>query len=326
MKHIFLKSSLVFIFFFMLIRPQEVFLGAKSGLMLWFNTVLPTLLPFVMISGLLIRTNAFSYMTMLFGPLLRRIFCISDAGSFAVLTGFLCGYPAGAKTTADLIRSGHITAQEGSYLLSFCNNTSFGFIMNFIFLTCLRRKDMLLPGILILTISPALASILFRRYYFHKYHLRTFASRPASGSSHTNVPFTLTMLDECLMSSLESVAGAGGYIMLFSVFISLLTSVLPEHPCGTAGSMLLFCIRAVFLPSLEITNGVLLLSKTFPDIMILFPAVCALSSFGGFCAAAQTGCMTQHTGLRLLPYIIEKLITAMVTSLLCVLYLSLYRS
>lgn len=67
MKHIFLKSSIVLIFFLMLIRPQEVFLGTKAGLLLWFETVLPTLLPFILISNLLIRTNAFSYLTFFWG-------------------------------------------------------------------------------------------------------------------------------------------------------------------------------------------------------------------------------------------------------------------
>ena len=49
----------------------------------------------------------------------------------------------------------------------------------------------------------------------------------------------------------------------------------------------------------------------------------ALTSFGGWCAAAQTRAMIQGTSLPFLPYIAEKLITALATSLLVWLFLYL---
>lgn len=310
MKPAVLKISLVLLFFCMLLRPETVFLGARSGLLLWFETVLPTLLPFILISNLLIHTNAFSYLTRLFGPIIRQLFGTSEEGSFAVLTGFLCGYPMGAKTTADLIRSGHITQAEGTYLLSFCNNTSIGFIMNYIFFNILQRKDLAIPGLFILLVSPVLASIFFRIFYYHKYHLRTFQSpKSQAGASHScSIKFDL--LDTCIMDSFETITNIGGYIIFFSILLSLLqeSSILP--PCAK-----------LFLPALEMTNGILLLTKMFPSSDFLFPAVCALTSFGGICAAAQTNCMIRDSGLRIVPYLIEKLITALVTSLLCLLYL-----
>ncbi len=310
MKPAVLKISLVLLFFCMLLRPETVFLGARSGLLLWFETVLPTLLPFILISNLLIHTNAFSYLTRLFGPIIRQLFGTSEEGSFAVLTGFLCGYPMGAKTTADLIRSGHITQAEGTYLLSFCNNTSIGFIMNYIFFNILQRKDLAVPGLFILLLSPVLASIFFRIFYYHKYHLRTFQSpKSQAGASHScSIKFDL--LDTCIMDSFETITNIGGYIIFFSILLALLqeSSILP--PCAK-----------LFLPALEMTNGILLLTKMFPSSDFLFPAVCALTSFGGICAAAQTNCMIRGSGLRIVPYLIEKLITALVTSLLCLLYL-----
>ena len=43
-------------------------------------------------------------------------------GSYALLLGLICGYPMGAKLTADLFREGKITKSEAQYLLTFCNN------------------------------------------------------------------------------------------------------------------------------------------------------------------------------------------------------------
>ena len=310
MKPAFLKISLVLLFFCMLLQPETVFLGARSGLLLWFETVLPTLLPFILISNLLIHTNAFTYLTRLFGPIIRKFLGTYEEGSFAVLTGFLCGYPMGAKTTADLIRSGHITQAEGTYLLSFCNNTSIGFIMNYIFFYILQRKDLAVPGLSILLLSPVLRSIFFRMFYYRKYHLRNFQSPNSQARAPRSCSIKFDLLDTCIMDSFETITNIGGYIILFSILLALLqeSSILPP------------CVK-LFLPALEITNGILLLTKMFPSSDFLFPAVCALTSFGGICAAAQTNCMIRGSGLRIVPYLIEKLITALVTSLLSLLYL-----
>ena len=47
----------------------------------------------------------------------------------------------------------------------------------------------------------------------------------------------------------------------------------------------------------------------------------ALTSFGGFCASAQTYSMIQGTGLRISAYLTEKLATAGVTSCMCAVFL-----
>ena len=95
--------SVILLFFIMLSFPQEVFDGASEGLLLWFQIVLPTLLPFIIISNILIQTNSISMLSRIFGPAFQKIFRISTDGSFVVLAGFLCGYPMGAKVTSDLI-------------------------------------------------------------------------------------------------------------------------------------------------------------------------------------------------------------------------------
>ena len=119
-------------FAFMLLFPKDVFNGASKGLLLWFHTVFPTLFPFLIITNLLMSTNCIRLIARLFGPLLNKIFRVSPNGSFAIIAGFLCGYPMGAKISADLTHTKQISPQEGAYLLSFCNNTSPVFIFNFV--------------------------------------------------------------------------------------------------------------------------------------------------------------------------------------------------
>ena len=96
--------------------------GCARGLDLWYTSVLPSLLPFMILSGLLVHTGLFHILNRAYAHVLKKIFHISESGCYVVLTGFLCGFPMGAKVTADLVKSGHISSEEGRYLLGFCNN------------------------------------------------------------------------------------------------------------------------------------------------------------------------------------------------------------
>jgi len=57
------------------------------------------------------------------------------------------------------------------------------------------------------------------------------------------------------------------------------------------------------------------------DFEISYILILFLTSFGGVCAIAQTSAMLTETKLSILSYTIEKLVTALVTSLLAFLYI-----
>ena len=155
MNQIMTGAAVVLIFIFMLLSPQEVFDGAADGLLLWFQIIIPTLFPFMLISNLLIESGGIRLIARVTGRFFTRIFGTSPYGSYAVLTGFLCGYPMGAKSAADLVKREKISPEEGRYLLSFCNNTSPVFIMNFIVWKTFGQQELLVPTLLILMGSAA---------------------------------------------------------------------------------------------------------------------------------------------------------------------------
>ena len=305
---------LILCFGVMLLFPSKVFTGAKAGLLLWFLTVLPTLFPFLLMSRLLLDSCACSFLNRLFAPLLCRLFCISSQGSFAVIVGFLCGYPMGAKATADLLKSKQITLSEASYLLAFCNNTSPAFLISYIILGCFHNSSLLLPSILILYGTPILLSFFFRAK--NPFFAKSCAENKSSFESSAQVTNTIDF-DACLTDSSESIIKIGGYIILFSILLNLL------HDFPIANPL----FRALFLPSLELTNGIALLSKTMSvpitaHSFSLFYSLCmGHAAFGGWCAIFQTGSMIAKSGLSLKSYILKKLVTALVTSLIAYLYI-----
>lgn len=300
----------VLLFTAMLFSPRKVFKGAEDGLLLWFQVVLPTLFPFMLISGLMMAGGGLAVISRVFGKTLGRIFAVSGSGAFAVLTGFLCGYPMGAKVTADLLRSDRITKNEGGYLLSFCNNTSPAFIINFVVWKTLDQDELLVPSLVIIFGVPVLMSFVFRGFYLRgEKHFRS----PVELSDFQNSRFNFSVLDDCLMDSVEAIVKVGGYIIIFSILISL---------CSSTDSL---PVMTLLLPSLEITNGVVMLRESITDPMLYYPLIIGLTSFGGFCSAAQTDCMLRDTGIPILPYLIQKLAAALAASLLAYLYVTLYQ-
>ena len=310
MKHFPAGIFVTALFAAMLIFPQAVFSGAEEGLLLWFQIIFPTLFPFLVVTSLLLSSGGLNLITRLFGGLFRRIFRVTQNGAFAVLAGFLCGYPMGAKVTADLLRAEKISDREARYLLSFCNNTSPVFIINFIVWKTFGNERLMLPTLLILIGSPVLMSFIFRRIYLKGRHP---FPEPSAALKEKKTRFDFSVLDSCMMNSFEAIVKVGGYIILFSVLLSLLEELSGQKSILMAAA-----------PALEVTNGILLLSSSVSDPGLRYAAVLGLTSFGGLCSAAQTKCMLERTGLSVIPYIIQKLTTAAAASLLSFIYLALF--
>lgn len=310
MKHFPAGIFVTALFAAMLIFPQAVFSGAEEGLLLWFQIIFPTLFPFLVVTSLLLSSGGLNLITRLFGGLFRRIFRVTQNGAFAVLAGFLCGYPMGAKVTADLLRAEKISDREARYLLSFCNNTSPVFIINFIVWKTFGDERLMLPTLLILIGSPVLMSFIFRRIYLKGRHP---FPEPSAALKEKKTRFDFSVLDSCMMNSFEAIVKVGGYIILFSVLLSLLEELSGQKSILMAAA-----------PALEVTNGILLLSSSVSDPGLRYAAVLGLTSFGGLCSAAQTQCMLEGTGLSVIPYIIQKLTTAAAASLLSFIYLALF--
>lgn len=310
MKQLLSGLPVLVLFLAMLFSPKAVFDGAESGLLLWFQVVFPTLFPFMLVSGLMLSGGGLAVISRIFGRLFSTLFATSPNGSFAVIAGFLCGYPMGAKVSADLVRSGRISRDEGAYLLSFCNNTSPIFIMNFIVWKTFDREELMIPTLLILIGVPAFLSLFFRRFY-----LKGRKKFPdLSDKKKNNVKLlNFEMLDSCLADSFESIVKVGLYIIFFSILIALPGKLSAGHP-----------LLAGILPTLEMTNGILMIHKAAPDLTVSYPLILGLTSFGGFCSAAQTKCMLKAASLPILPYIIQKLTAAAAASLLGIVYMHVF--
>ena len=113
----------------LLYAPSAAIAGVKAGLSVCTGTIIPALLPFLVLSGLVTALELPKLLSRIFAPLMRRLFRVPGVAAAPLLLGLTGGYPVGAAATAELVQRGDLSPEEGSRVLAFCNNTGPAFIV-----------------------------------------------------------------------------------------------------------------------------------------------------------------------------------------------------
>lgn len=287
---------------YMLLFPKKVLADSLAGLDLWFHTVLPSLLPFMILSNVLIGANVVSQLMRPFSGFFRHVLGLSPEGGYAWLLGLFCGFPMGARLTGDMYRQHRISREEAGYLLTFANQSSPMFLSTYVVLHGLGDSTMTLPVFVIFYASAFLTSLVFR------IRSRRFGLPPSKPKKEVPEQTSYgNLLDTSIMNGFEIITHLGGYIILFSILAGIVLQL--PAPLRTA---------APFLSGLtEITTGIHTISGTTLPLQVKFTAIVCCTAFGGFSTVAQTSCMLNGTGLSIFTYLKGKLVNAAVAGLLC---------
>ena len=311
MKQLLSYLSFTCFLLFLLLFPKTAAGYAKAGLMLWFNTLLPSMLPFMIFSSLLIKTGFLEKLLSFTRPFWKKAFGLTPLGGYGLLMGIFCGYPMGGKTAADLYRNRRISRQEAWYLLSFSNHPGPAFLSSYLCTELLHREDLILPAYGILYLSSFLTSVLFRPFYsFSKDSAKDTKRKEASSAFSWG-----EALDTSIMDSFLSITKLGGYIILFSLFQGIL-QLLPWIPAD---------LKCLLLGITEITTGTAAIAQQNWKLSLTFPLVLAFTASGGICIAFQTKSMLGETDLPLAPYLKGKLCTFLITLTLGILFVKIFK-
>lgn len=291
-------STTILIF---LLNSKITLEGSVNGLVLWLNTVVPTLLPFMIMSSILIGLRGERLLHKLLSPVTSKLFGLSPAGNYVFFIGMFCGYPLGAKTAADLLREKRISQGEAQYLMNFCNNISPVFTISFICYTLLNNRRIIPLTLLILYGTPIFMGIITKKFYIAKNNSHTPSKVNNLATPKGNI---IALLDNAVINSALTSLKLGGYIILFSVFCSLVEHlhILPE------------ALKTVFVILLEVTTGCryCISSPFLVNANLVLPALFACATFGGLSGIAQTSGMISDTDLSLKQYVLFRIICSVV--------------
>ncbi len=305
-----LYQILITLFFLYLIclllrYPAQSLEYASTGLLLWFQRMIPTLLPFMILSGIMIRLNLTGRFVRWFHPLFHVLFGTTPNGSYTVFMGFLCGFPMGARIVGELLEARKIQEKEGAYLLAFCNNIGPIYFLSFV-VPVLAVPHPRLSFAIMYLLPLGYGSLLYHFYYRKRGGFPEVTGNPsftAKGSANQTLPEQITLgrlfaaTDASVLSGLIGIGKLGGYMVFFNL-LNMITMPFPHLPDK---------VGCFYNCLLEITSGISRGGSAFmlPSLILL--------PFGGFSCIAQTYSMIQHTSLSIEHYICHKILQTVLT-------------
>ena len=116
----------------LIIYRSEVSKGIYKGISYSMSILIPSIMPFMFVSGLFSVLPCSKVLCKIMSPVIRYIFRLPECTASAVLFGLTCGYPVGAKLTSELLKNELISEDEAARLLVFTMNPGIPFCVLFL--------------------------------------------------------------------------------------------------------------------------------------------------------------------------------------------------
>ena len=258
----------------LILDTKTAFQGAYDGIQLCIATVIPSLFPFMILSGII--TKALGGRSVPFLKLPGKICRIPAGSEILLFTGLVGGYPIGARCIAQSYQNGQLTKEDAERMLGFCSNAGPAFIFGMtgaLFenrtVPCVLWSIQILSAFIVGTLLPGRA-----------------VAGYAPSLSQKNPSASIVI--DCI----RTMGKICGWILIFRIVIAYFTRwFLWLFPKETA---------VLLQGIMELSNGCIGLSAIDSEATRFLLCSCMLS-FGGLCVWMQTISVTGnlHTGLYL---------------------------
>lgn len=282
--------------------PGQAADGAREGLSLCFNVIIPSLFPFFVLSSLVVNLGLASYLGRALEGLMRPLFRVGGCCSAAVVLGFIGGYPIGARTALHLYQQGLCSKPEAERLLAFCNNSGPAFILGVVGAGVFGDSRV---GLLLYCTHAAASLLVGLLFRFHGGSAQNTPPRPKPIETVT-VPAAFT---GAISQALQSTLGICSFVIFFAVVLRLLSvwGVIPAL-AGLLGRLGIPPEWAERLAAglLELSSGVSSLSGSSG-----FPGTASMAAFmlgwAGLSVHCQVLAFLVDSGLSARTYLAGKL-------------------
>ncbi len=332
----FMAFGAVFITISMVNYPKEAFDSAIMGLNLWWSVVFPALLPFFILSELLMGLGVVHFIGVLLEPLMRPIFNVPGVGAFALSMGLASGYPMDAVITCKFRKNQLCTAVEAERLLSFTNTADPLFMFGAVAVGMFGMPE--LGAIIALAhyLSSFLVGIIFR---FHgrdrdnytnetkmpRGNIVLRAFRALYSAKQEDKRSIGQLLGDSVKSSMNTILLIGGFIILFSVFLRILSVIGITDFLTTAFAALLGLIGYTtnLAPALvsglfEIDLGTLAASQADGSLLEKTVVASIIIAWSGLSVHGQVASIVIESGIRMVPYMVARVLHAILAAIITI--------
>lgn len=277
----------------LMLSSKQAVESAKQGLYICANVIVPSLLPFFVLTSLLSVLGFPQLIAKWSGPFMRKAFGLSGQCCAPLILGLTGSYPVGAVTTVELYKNGLITKNEAQRLLPFCNNSGPAFIIGAAGVGIFRSSA---AGLLLYLCH--IAAALLVGVIFCSKKSESAKSAPLDCYQVQSLPQALAGSVKGAVTSTITICG---FVVFFSVitgllsYVGLFTSV-AGHISEYLGFELSFS-QSLLTGILELGSGIgsMYGLKTTPVNLALASFILG---FGGLSVHCQTLAVLDGTGIK----------------------------
>lgn len=301
-----LATGAILLVFSIIYSPSAAFKASGEGLAIWWRIIFPGLLPFLVLSHILVASGFVHGIGKLLEPYTKKWLGLPGIASFIIPLGMTAGFPAGADAASKLQRQGQITSAEAEKIASYSHFCSPMLIIIVIGAGFTKQPWLGLFLLGIHWISGLLSGMSTNALLRTKQTEQDAAVVQSSTikASHKKQPSRIRLalrsmeeahqadgrsfgklLGDAVSTSVQTLMMIGGYILIFSVIIYVLTDILKQ----LVPSSMIASLLEVHLGSFSIvTQSISLYHKSI--------WLSALLGFSGLCAYLQVQALLKSTG------------------------------
>lgn len=225
----------------LVLRNAELAVSCMNdGLRLCVTTLIPSLFPFLVLSELIVFTEAVKPIGKLLSPPFRALFGVGEESACVLLLGWLCGFPVGTRCAVTLYRQGKIDRQELSHLLTFVNLPSSAFLIGTVGLSLFSDRSFGIALYVTSLISAILIGI-WGHFFLNRKKTQT-ASASFYRKSERNTPAkrSIHAFTDAIGDSAIAMLRICAFVVFFSVVVGTLEHLVQAFQLPSSLSALLF--------------------------------------------------------------------------------------
>ena len=228
--------------------------SARRGLELCARVIVPSLLPFFVLSNLLSELGLPRYLGRYTAPAMSRLFNVGGEGAASFVLGLSGGYPLGAVTVTQLYERGGCKKEEAERLLAFCNNSGPAFIVGAAGLGAFGSPALGLWLYLVHVLAAALVGVILSA------SVENGAGSGREASAHFEAVSFAGGFSSSVKAAISSVLSICGFVIFFGVVTGVLENVgvftaLSEGIAALTGMETAWA-RALLTGALELGSGI----------------------------------------------------------------------
>lgn len=326
---VFLIPSLIVMLLILgiILFPSDSINAAKNGYKIWTDTLIPSLLPFIIAANLIVKLKFIDVIGLIINPITRKLFNVSGKSSLVFAISTVSGYPVGAKLASELRQNNEISKFEAQRLVSFCSTSGPLFIVGAVSVGMFNNPPL---GYLILIchyLSALTVGFLFKNYgretiICDKTNFNFEVNKIISKRRNENKGF-FVLFGDAVFSGVNTILMVGGFVIVFSVVFKILSifniielfSSIIHIPLSLLGFSRELC-NAFISGLFEITIGCNQVSSVINSPEILRASLCSfLIAFSGLSILAQCCSFLAQTDIKTSTYIFSKFLHGLFASI-----------